>query len=109
MPLFALGTALLVLLDIYVSKKRLERYGPRVELNPLARQLAADHGTNAALLFLGVYNLGLLALCLCYPTALHILFGAKLGLGLMQLKSLELETFVETLLRKAKEKKNESQ
>lgn len=90
---------------MYVSYKRLTRYGPMVELNPLARLIAKEHGTHASVAFLLLWNIGLLSLVSGSPTLVHILFGAKLGLGAMQVKSLETENFVETILRAAKARK----
>lgn len=108
---FVLGILALIGLDLYMSVVRMRDYGPRVELNPVARQLCADHGPVVAAGFLALWNLGLLGALLYYRCniCLHVLFGFKLGIGLMQLKSLELESFVEKLLRKAKEKQNVTQ
>lgn len=104
--LFILGTALLSLLDLYVTNKRIKLYGYLVELNPLARQLAKDNGAQAAIAFLLLWNTALIAVASQYPTALHVLFGAKLALGAFQLRSLETESFVETVLRAARKRKD---
>lgn len=109
MLLYIAGIALLIGVDMYVSFKRLTRYGPLVELNPLARLIAKEHGTHASVAFLMLWNLGLLSLVSPFPTLVHMLFGAKLGLAAMQVKSLETENFVETVLRAAKARKNNNE
>lgn len=81
-----------------------------VELNPIARELAQDQGTTAGIVFLVLWNTALLIGLVYYQcqTCLHILFGAKLGLAAMQLKSLQLAEYVEKLLRKPKNVKTNS-
>lgn len=96
------GILLLVGLDLYLSHRRMKTYGALVELNPIAREIASDKGINLSIAFLAIYNLALLV-TLCYykaDTLLAILFGAKLGLCSMQLKSLQIETYIEKLLRR---------
>jgi len=106
MPIL-LGLLAVIGLDLWVSYVRMRRYGPRVELNPVAREFAADHGPVSAVVYLAVWNLALVfAIVYYFPVLLPILFGFKLGIAAMQLKSLEIESFVERLLRKAKEKKS---
>lgn len=108
--LFVLGSALLVGLDLYLSNRRMRNYGIAVELNPVAKQLARDQGVTAAVVFLALWNIALLiGLDYYSQTLLHVFFGAKLGLGAMQLKSLEMESLVEKLLqRKPNVKTNSS-
>jgi len=101
---FLLGCVALIVLDLYLSAVRLRTYGPRVELNPVARQLASDFGPTVGIVFLGIFNAGLLGLVAHSPTLLHVFFGLKLGLALMQLKSLQLETYIERILRNVKAK-----
>lgn len=84
------------------------KYGPIVELNLLAKELAAEQGITAALVFLAMWNACILTALIHYhsDTWIHIFFGAKLGLAVLQLKSLQMESFIETILRKAREKRN---
>jgi len=106
--LFILASISMVLLDLWVTKRRILRYGPSVELNPLARELAVEQGPVAALIFLAMWN-AIILIALGYykaETWLHVFFGAKLGLALFQLKSMQLESTVERIIRKAREKKN---
>ena len=99
--LFVIGSALLIGLDIYLSHRRMKDYGAVVELNPVAKQLAKDQGITAAVVFLALWNLALLIMLDHYSqTLLHVFFGAKLGLGAMQLKSLEMESIVEKILKR---------
>lgn len=100
--MFLLATALLIGLDLYLSHRRMVNYGAMVELNPIARQLASDYGAKYGVLFLAWWNVSLLVVILLYrlDTFLHVLFGAKLGLAAMQLKSIQLEAFVERVLRR---------
>lgn len=104
---FTLASIAMVVLDIWITHKRIKRYGPVVELNPLARELARDQGVSAALIYLALYNAGILIALNYYraETLLHVFFGAKLGLALFQLKSMQLESTVERIIRKAQEKK----
>jgi hypothetical protein len=88
--LFFLAIALLVGFDLYISHTRIKEYGPAVELNPAIRWIAANIDLRSAIGFLGGFNLALLLWASEYPTFLHILFGAKLSLAALQLKSLSL-------------------
>lgn len=99
--LFAIACLPLIGLDLYLSYRRMQTYGPVVELNPVARDLAENQGMSAGIIFLGLYNLAVLSVIvgLHADTLLHIFFGAKLGLAAMQLKSLQIEHFVEKLLK----------
>lgn len=92
--LVLLGTIVLVLFDLYLSHRRIVEYGAIVELNPVASRLAEAFGPWAATAFLSLWNLLLLgAICLFqWNTALHVLFGLRLGLGLMQLRSLQVRS-----------------
>lgn len=100
--LFALATAALVGLDMWISYRRMQQYGALVELNPISRQLALDYGPKAGVAVLGTLNAGILFSLLHFhlPTLLHIFFGAKLGLATMQLKSLLIERKLNSLIRK---------
>lgn len=104
---FTVATILMVLLDLYVTYRRIKQYGPIVELNPLARELAADQGIAAALTFLAFWNAGILIALYHYKaeTWIHVFFGAKLGLALFQLKSMQMESTIERIIKKAREKK----
>jgi|SRR5581483_770656 len=103
---FAIATAILTGIDLYLSSRRIEKYGPLVELNPVARQLAQSSGPWAGLAFLGMWNAAILIALVHYhaDVLLHILFGAKLGLAAMQAKSLETEYLVEKILSAARRK-----
>jgi len=93
--------------DLYVSYKRIKTYGPFAELNPLVRQLIADFGLKVGLAAGFVQNL-LTVLALYFwghPEILWYFAGTKSGLVLMQLKSLQMESFVEKVLAKARAKK----
>jgi len=104
--LFVFGTCLLVGLDLYLSYHRLREFGPLVELNPVAREIAKDGGPKGAITFLGIFNLAILASLLYFQldTWLHVFFGAKLGLAAMQLKSLQLESYIERILQRNQNK-----
>ena len=98
--LWALAGALLVGYDLYLSHRRMKTYGALVELNPIARELAQSQGIWAGTAFLGLYNAALItALASLKDQAfLHALVGAKIGLISMQLKSLQIENYVERIL-----------
>ena len=102
--LFLAAGALLAGFDCYLSWSRLKTYGPIVELNPVARQLARDFGIKSASVFLVLQNAAILTAIDHYraETYLHVLVGAKLGLAALQLKSLQIEHFVEKLLSRKK-------
>jgi hypothetical protein len=109
MLFFTVASIAMVVLDLYVTHARIKQYGPVVELNPLARELARDQGIAAALIYLAFYNAGILIALNHYKaeTLLHVFFGAKLGLALFQLKSMQLESTVERIIRKAQEKRKQ--
>lgn len=112
--LFLALAAILTGLDLYVSYSRMTRYGWRVELNPVALQLCQDFGPKkgpiAAIIFLALYNCGVLLLMDKFHTLtlLHLFVGAKLGLAAMQLKSLQLERKVEWVLKLVQEKRKKN-
>lgn len=87
---FVLGIISLTILDIWVTKQRIEKYGPGIELNPIVRDLARKDGITPALVFLAWWNVGILIPLVHYEaeTLLHIFFGLKLGLALLQVKSI---------------------
>ena len=84
-------TAVLIGLDSKISYSRMRIYGPEIELNPLVRYLAKNLSLTKAILGLCLMNLGLLLVVSRFPTLLAILFGAKLALAMLQIKSLELK------------------
>lgn len=87
---FALATAFLTGIDLYVTQKRIKEFGFQVELNPACKWLASHVGLRSALVFLGLFNVALLLWCLDHPICLHVLFGSKLSLAALQIKSLSL-------------------
>lgn len=92
--------------DVYISHRRIKAYGPFAELNPLVRQLIADFGLKFGLgigAFQGLATVGVLAY-FRLSNLLWLYCGVKLGLVLMQLKSLQMESFIEKVLFKAREK-----
>lgn len=103
---FTIGTILLVILDLWITRRRINTYGPIVELNLLAKELAAEQGVTAALIFLAMWNAAIIIGLTYYnsPTWMHVLFGCKLGLALFQLKSLQMESYIEKILHKARDK-----
>lgn len=104
MTLIILAILALVALDLYLSHQRMTKYGPLVELNPVARILARQQGIQASLAFLLLWNLALVAVLSKFPVLMHMLLGAKLGLAAMQIRSLETENYIETILKAVKKK-----
>lgn len=97
--LLAAGVLAAVGLDAYVTHRRIEKYGPMVEINPLIRLVAEDAGTKAAIVSLVVLNVGLLSgiYLIGSTTLMAIFFGLKMGLVTCQLNSLRVETFIDRL------------
>lgn len=83
-------TALLIGLDLKISYSRMKTFGPEIELNPIVRWMAQNLSLTQATLGLLIINLGLLLFLSVHPTLLAIVFGAKLALAMLQIKSLEL-------------------
>lgn len=102
---------LLVAFDLYVSHTRIRKYGPLVELNPVARQLSLDFSPKVGLAFLLAYNLTALGFLVALKQRdwLDVFVGAKAGLSACQLRSLQIETAFERILARAKEKRNVQQ
>jgi|SRR6267142_3128967 len=84
-------TAILIGLDLKISFSRMKLFGPMIELNPIVRWIARQFSPTKAILGLCLMNLGLLLVVSRFPTLLAILFGAKLALAMLQIKSLELK------------------
>jgi hypothetical protein len=82
---------ILIGLDLRISYSRWKAFGSRIELNPLVRYFVRTQGIQAGLAALLILNLAILGLLSRYPIPLAILLGAKLGLAVLQLKSLELK------------------
>lgn len=105
---FLAGLAgLLVLFDGYVTHRRIKMYGSFAEVNPCVRQLIQDFGLTVGLLVGLVQNLVIITFLVWFglPLLLAFFAGVKFGLTLMQLKSLQMEAFVEKVLAKARAKK----
>jgi hypothetical protein len=100
----------LVAFDTYISYKRIKLYGPFAEVNLLVREVIKDQGLDAGIAVGVVYNIALIAalVLLHLDKVLLFLAGAKFGLCLMQLKSLQMENFVERVLVQARKHKNQS-
>lgn len=98
--LLAAGVLLAVGMDAYVTHRRMKKYGPLVELNPLIRQVSEDAGIIAGVGAGIVVNLGITSLIYLFHATLlmAILLGAKLSLVACQLNSLRVETFIDKLL-----------
>jgi hypothetical protein len=82
---------LLIGLDLYLSGKRMRKYGINVELNPLVRYVARTEGITAAVAILLVSNVMLLGMFQPSPTLLSMFTGAKLALAALQIRSLQIE------------------
>jgi len=102
--LFLAAAAVLTGIDVYLSHKRMKTYGSSVELDFVARRLGRDCNTQVAMAWLGLKNLAMLLLIdkFHWDTWLHVLVGAKAGLCMLQLKSLQLEKFIEVALARGK-------
>lgn len=98
-------------LDGYLTFERMKKYGPIVELNPMIRQIAEDFGLKVAVGTLMVFNLGLIvgAILLKSEALMGLLTGAKLMVCAMQLKSLQVESYIERILAKVREKQASKQ
>lgn len=103
----AILTALFVGFDAYVSHRRIKTYGPIAEVNMLVRQVITDFGLKTGVAVGIAFNVVILALLLHLQAERTLWFfaGAKWGLCLMQLKSLQMELFVERIIAKVRAKK----
>lgn len=97
--LLASAALVLVGIDAYLSYRRMKKYGTIVEYNSLARVIAEDKGPKVAVAFLVAWNLAAIGICVKYNLSnlLSMLVGAKLTLALVQVKSMQLETFIDKL------------
>lgn len=70
-----------------------------MEFNALARMVAEDKGPAMATAFLLAWNLAAIAACVKWQLTilLALLVGAKLNLALVQVKSMQLESFIDKL------------
>jgi len=99
-------TLLLTAFDGYISYRRIKAYGKLAEVNMLVRQVITDFGLAAGLTVGALYNLCILGALLYFklPSAIWFWCGTKFGLCLMQLKSMQMESFVERVLAAAKQR-----
>lgn len=107
-PLVAIS-ALCAGVDAFITKKRVDKYGVLVEVNPLVRQIMEDYGKESGIILNSAINAAIISLLCIYQqhTLLAIFTGAKLGLLAMQLKSLQVETYIEKVLASARMKMRE--
>lgn len=89
----------LIGIDSKISFARWKRLGMSIELNPVVRAAGAANRPIFALWTHLASNLVILAATLPFPVLTHILLGAKLALGAMQLRSLQLESSTATIQR----------
>jgi|SRR5271157_3614278 len=106
--LFLAATGLSIF-DSYISHKRIKKFGPLAEVNLALRQVAEDFGVASSVAVGLIYNLLVLAILCYFNLSLWLAFwvGAKFGLALMQLKSLQMETYVERVLFKFQQKRQQ--
>ena len=97
---------LLVGFDAYISHRRIKQFGPLAEVNLLVRQVIQDFGLKAGLTAGFLQNLAIVCGLLWFKLGWLLAFfaGVKFGLALMQLKSLQMETYVERVLAKLRQK-----
>lgn len=99
---------LLSFIDSYVTYKRIKLYGAFAEINLAIRQLSTDFGIDIGVTAGLIYNIALIAILAYFKLNKTLLFliGAKTGLCLMQLKSLQMTSVVERAFVKAKLKRD---
>lgn len=85
-----LGTCGLLGFDIWVTKTRIRLFGPGIELNPLIRWAWTTQGITGGLAAMITSNAIVITLASLNTNLLCMLFGAKLGLASLQLRSIFL-------------------
>lgn len=106
--IYALAAISLLLagLDGYLTFERMKKYGPIVELNPMIRQLAEDFGLKTSVGVLMGFNLAIVVgfTYLGSEAIAGLVTGFKLAVCAMQLKSLQVESYIERILARVREK-----